>query len=152
MITGAALGGGRYDNLLADVGGNPMPAAGFSMGDLVVTLLIEKYGLMPKDFKVNPAAVLVTVFDEERQLESLKLAARLRSVGLNVVLYPEVAKLGKQFKYADRIGARVTLVVGPDEAETGQVTVKNLMNGEQVVVAQDAAVDVIHKILASSLP
>ena len=57
-----------------------------------------------------------------------------------------------QFKYADRIGARVTLVVGPDEAETDQVTVKNLMNGEQVVVAQDAAVDVIHKILASSLP
>jgi histidyl-tRNA synthetase len=119
------------------------------MGDVVVTLLLEKYGLLPDDLDVNPAPVLVTVFDEGRQLASLGLAAKLRKAGLKVVLYPEAAKLGKQFKYADRIGARVTLVVGPDEAENGQVTVKNLMSGEQVVVADDAVVDVIKSILAS---
>ena len=149
-IRRSILGGGRYDNLLSDVGGDSLPAVGFAMGDVVVTLLLEKYGLLPKDLDVNPAPVLVTVFDEERQLASLGLAAKLRSAGLKVVVYPEAAKLGKQFKYADRIGAKVTLVIGPDEAENGQVTIKNLIDGEQVLVKNDAAVDVIRGILAGS--
>lgn len=150
-IKRSILGGGRYDNLTADVGGDQIPAVGFAMGDVVITLILEKYGLLPDDLDVNPAPVLVTVFDEERQLASMALAARLRKAGLKVVLYPEAAKLGKQFKYADRIGARVTLVLGPEEAEKGQVAVKNLLSGEQTVVPQEAAVDVIRGILASEL-
>jgi histidyl-tRNA synthetase len=110
--------------------------------------LLEKYGLLPNDLDINPAPVLVTVFDDERQLDSLRLAAKLREADLNVVVYPEAAKLGKQFKYADRIGAKVTLVLGPDEAEKGQVTVKNLRNGEQALVSQEAVVAAIRAILA----
>ena len=147
-IRRSILGGGRYDNLLSDVGGDSLPAVGFAMGDVVVTLLLEKYGLLPKDLDINPAPVLVTVFDEERQLASLGLAAKLREAGLNVVVYPEAAKLGKQFKYADRIGAKITLVLGPDEAENGQVAVKNLMSGEQVIVGEEAVIDLIRGILA----
>ena len=150
QIRRSILGGGRYDNLLSDVGGEPLPATGFAMGDVVITLLLEKYGLLPKNLDVNPAPVLVTVFDEERQMASLALATQLRRAGLKVVVYPEAIKLGKQFKYADRIGARVTLVLGPDEAEKGQVAVKNLVSGEQTVVSQEAAADVIRGILASS--
>jgi histidyl-tRNA synthetase len=142
-IKRSILGGGRYDNLTRDVGGDPIPGVGFAMGDVVITLLLEKYGLLPKDLNVNPAPVLVTVFDEQRLLESFKLASELRRAGLNVVCYPEAAKLPKQFKYADRIGAKVTLVLGPDEAAKGQVTVKNLSNGEQVLVPQNEAVTVI---------
>ncbi len=147
-IRRSILGGGRYDNLLSDVGGDSLPAVGFAMGDVVVTLLLEKYELLPENINVNPAPVLLTVFDEQRQLASLKLATQLRAAGLKVVVYPEAVKLGKQFKYADRIGARVTLVLGPDEAEKGQVAVKNLLSGEQVTVGQDAVVDVIRGILA----
>jgi histidyl-tRNA synthetase len=147
-IRRSILGGGRYDNLLAAVGGDPLPAVGFAMGDVVITLLLEKYGLLPNDLDINPAPVLVTVFDDERQLDSLRLAAKLREADLNVVVYPEAAKLGKQFKYADRIGAKVTLVLGPDEAENGQVTVKNLRNGEQALVSQEAVVAAIRAILA----
>ena len=150
QIRRSILGGGRYDNLLSDVGGEPLPATGFAMGDVVITLLLEKYGLLPKNLDVNPAPVLVTVFDEERQMASLALATRLRRAGLKVVVYPEAIKLGKQFKYADRIGARFTLVLGPDEAEKGQVAVKNLVSGEQTTVPQEAAADVIRGILASS--
>jgi histidyl-tRNA synthetase len=146
-IKRSILGGGRYDNLTRDVGGDPIPGVGFAMGDLVITLLLEKYGLLPKELRVNPAPVLVTVFDEQRLLDSFKLASELRGAGLNVVCYPEAAKLPKQFKYADRIGARVTLVLGPDEAANGQVTVKNLSNGEQVLVPQNEAVTVIRKII-----
>jgi histidyl-tRNA synthetase len=148
-IRRSILGGGRYDNLLSDVGGESLPAVGFAMGDVVITLLLEKYGLLPGDLDVNPAPVLVTIFDEERQLASLRLATKLREAGLNVVVYPEATKLGKQFKYADRIGAKVTLVLGPDEAGKGQVAVKNLGSGEQNVVPQEAVLDVIRGILAN---
>ncbi|MGB8981728.1 MAG: histidine--tRNA ligase, partial [Anaerolineales bacterium] len=146
-IKRSIFGGGRYDNLTRDVGGDPIPGTGFAMGDVVIALILEKYGLLPKDLNINPAPVFVTVFDEDRMLESLKLAAELRRAGLNVVCYPEAVKLQKQFKYADRIGAKVTLVLGPDEVAKGQVAVKNLASGEQVSVAREALVEQIRRII-----
>lgn len=146
-IKRSILGGGRYDNLTRDVGGDPIPGVGWAMGDVVIGLILEKYGLLPKDLSVNPAPVLVTVFDEERLLESFKLASELRRAGLKVVCYPEAIKLQKQFKYADRMGAKITLVLGPDEVEKDQVAVKNLTNGQQVTVARDAVYDTVRGIL-----
>jgi histidyl-tRNA synthetase len=146
-IKRSILGGGRYDNLTRDVGGDPIPGVGFAMGDVVITLILEKYGLLPRDLNINPAPVFVTVFDEGRLLDSFKLASELRRAGLNVVCYPEAVKLQKQFKYADRIGAKVTLVLGPDEVEKGQVAVKNLLNGEQVSVAREELTVEIRKII-----
>ena len=146
-IKRSILGGGRYDNLTRDVGGDPIPGVGFAMGDVVIGLTLEKYGLLPQELNVNPAPVLVTVFDDECLLESFKLASELRRAGLNVVCYPEAAKLQKQFKYADRIGAKVTLVLGPDEVENRQVAVKNLLNGEQVTVARAMLADAVRRVL-----
>ena len=148
-IKRSILGGGRYDNLTRDVGGDPIPGVGFAMGDVVITLILEKYGLLPKNLNTNPAPVFVTVFDQERLLASFKLASELRRAGLNVVCYPEATKLQKQFKYADRIGAKATLVLGPDEMERGQVAVKNLINGEQVSVARDDLIATLKGILNS---
>ena len=146
-IKRSILGGGRYDNLTRDVGGDPIPGTGFAMGDVVISLILEKYGLLPKDLSINPAPVLVTVFNEDCLLESFKLASELRRAGINVVCYPEAARLQKQFKYADRIGAKVTLVMGPDEVEKGRVAVKNLINGEQVAVTRDSLVETVKGIL-----
>ena len=146
-IKRSILGGGRYDNLTRDVGGDPIPGVGFAMGDVVIGLILEKDGLLPKDLATNPAPVLVTVFNDECLLESFKLASELRRAGLNVVCYPEAVKLPKQFKYADRIGAKVTLVMGPDEVEKGQVAVKNLINGEQISVPRETLLDTVNGIL-----
>jgi histidyl-tRNA synthetase len=146
-IKRSILGGGRYDNLTRDVGGDPIPGVGFAMGDVVIGLILEKYDLLPKDLDVNPAPVLVTVFNEDCLLESFKLASELRRAGINVVCYPEAAKLQKQFKYADRIGARVTLVMGPDEVEKGRVAIKNLTNGEQVSVSRETLVETVRGML-----
>jgi histidyl-tRNA synthetase len=146
-IKRSILGGGRYDNLTRDVGGEPIPGVGFAMGDVVIGLILEKYGLLPKDLVINPAPVLVTVFNEDCLLESFKLASEMRRAGLNVVCYPEAVKLPKQFKYADRIGAKVTLVLGPEEMEKGRVAVKNLRNGEQVSVQRQALIDSVKSIL-----
>lgn len=133
----AIFGGGRYDNLLADVGGQPISGVGFAMGDVVIGIILQEAGLLP-EFEPSPAQVLVTVFDEDLWLESYKLAAELRDAGLKVMVFPEPAKLPKQFKFADKMKMKIAVTVGPDEAENGQAAVKNLSNGEQVVVKREA--------------
>jgi histidyl-tRNA synthetase len=133
----AVLGGGRYDNLVSDVGGDPLPAVGFAMGDLVISLVLKKFGTLPADLAASPAKVLVTVFDAAGFPASFQLAARLRQQGVNAAVYPEAAKLGKQFKYGDRMGMHYALVLGPDEVAQGLVTLKDLRTGEQKTVRQD---------------
>jgi len=142
----AIFGGGRYDNLLADVGGRPLSGVGFAMGDVVIGIILQEWGLVP-EFQPSPAQVLVTVFDESLLLESYKLGAELRNTGLEVMVFPEPTKLQKQFKYADKMKMRVAVTVGPDETEKGLVAVKNLASGEQVIVKREAAADEVRKIL-----
>lgn len=148
-IKRSVAGGGRYDNLLADVGGDPLPGTGYAMGDVVTTLLLEETGHLPDGLDVSPAPVLVTIFDEDMLLASYKLAADLRREGLNIACYPVPAKLGKQFKYADRIGAKLALVLGPDEKSQGQVAIKNLADRDQFTMPQSEAAEKIRQILAN---
>ncbi len=142
----AIFGGGRYDNLLSDVGGESLPAVGFAMGDVVIGLLLKEAGLVPP-YVPAPAPVLVTVFDESRLLDSYSLVSAVRQAGLNAMVYPEPAKLPKQFKFADKLGIKVVLVVGPDEAAAGQVTIKNLLDGSQQAVARTEVVPAVRRIL-----
>lgn len=125
----AILGGGHYADLVADVGGKPTPGVGFAMGDVVVMLVLEKYGLLPSE-AIDPNALFMTVFDETTLAASLKLAAELREAGYQVVM-SEVDRLGKQFRFADRIGVRRVIVLGPNEIELEKVVVKDLKSGEQ---------------------
>lgn len=141
------LGGGRYNNLLADVGGDPLSAVGFAMGDVVTGIVLEENGLIP-EFEPSPAPVLVTVFGEEFIAESLALSAELREAGIKVTSYPEVAKIGKQFKFANKMGMKIALVLGADEVESGQVAVKNLISGEQVKVTRAVVPEKIQEMLA----
>jgi histidyl-tRNA synthetase len=142
----ALLGGGRYDNLLADVGGNPLSGVGFAMGDVVAGIILQEAGLLP-EFAQTPASVLVTVFDESLLLKSYALASELRGAGMNVMVFPEVAKLPKQFKFADKMKMKVALVLGPDEDTKGQVVVKNLSNGEQSSVERESLIQTIQQLV-----
>jgi histidyl-tRNA synthetase len=142
----AIFGGGRYDNLLADVGGQPLSGVGFAMGDVVIGIILQELGLAPP-FEPSPARVLVTVFDETLWLEAYKLSAELRRAGLKVMVFPEPARLPKQFKFADKMKMKVAVTIGPEEAEKGLVAVKNLSNGEQIIVRRDVVVDAIRNIL-----
>jgi len=145
----AILGGGRYDNLLRDVGGDPLSGVGFAMGDVVVGIILQEKGLIPV-FVPTPAPVLVTIFDESLWLNSYALAANLRSAGIKVTMYPEPAKLPKQFKYGDRMGMQVVIVIGPDEAAADKVTVKNLKNGTQETVDRADVLKAVQKSLESA--
>ncbi len=126
----AILGGGHYDNLVSDVGGDPLPGVGFAMGDVMVTLILKKYGCLP-ELSLSPAKVLVTVFSDELMETSFKVANDLRQQGIPAVCFTEVIKLPRQFKYADRIGTRFVIVIGPDELTAGTATLKDLSRSEQ---------------------
>lgn len=145
----AILGGGRYDNLVGDVGGEALPGVGFAMGDVVMTLVLEKFGLLPENADRSPAPVLVTIFDENSLVAAYALSAELRAQGLKVATFPEPARLGKQFKFADRMGMRVAVVLGPDEIRNGQVAVKDLRTGDQVNVPRSEAARRIAELLES---
>ena len=144
----AILGGGRYDNLVADVGGLPLPGVGFAMGDVVMALVLEDAGVIPENLGYKPQ-VVVTVFDDETLSASMAAAEEIRKAGLKVVLYPEADKLGKQFKYADRLDIPVAVVFGPDEIKNGQAAVKNLKTREQVSVARTDMLAQVEKFLPS---
>jgi histidyl-tRNA synthetase len=142
------LGGGRYDNLLADVGGEPLAGVGFAMGDVVIGIVLKELGLIPS-LPTSPASVLVTVFSPDLLPASYTLATDLRRAGLNAICYPEPAKLPKQFKFADRMGMRAVLVLGPDEAATGKVTLKNLSSGTQETISRSDVIESAKRILES---
>lgn len=143
----AILGGGRYDNLLSDVGGEPLPGVGFAMGDVVIGLVLEKYGKLPR-LHVSPTHVLVTVFDASLAAEARRLSCELRQAGLNVELYPEAARLNRQLKYADQHAIPFAIIIGPDEAAAGQVTLRDMRANQQQTVARN---DVV-AMLAQALP
>jgi histidyl-tRNA synthetase len=144
----AILGGGRYNNLVGDVGGQPVGGLGFAMGDVVIKLVLQKFGCLP-DFKMQPANVMVTVFDETTADASFGLGVKLREGGIAATSYPEIAKLPKQFKYADRVGIRWILVIGPDELAQGNVTVKDLKDGSQSVMPVEEVVEFLKTLMTA---
>lgn len=145
----AILGGGRYDNLVGDVGGEPVGGVGFAMGDVMIGIVLEKYGCLP-NINTYPGQILVTVFDDERLSLAFEIGAELRKDNLRVVIYPESAKLPKQFKYADKIGARLAIVIGPDEQANEQVTIKDLRLRTQRTVSRSGLVWVVREMLAQN--
>ncbi len=140
------LGGGHYDNLVGDVGGDPLPGVGFAMGDVMASLVMQKYGVIP-GFERCPAQVLVTIFDSSLLPSSFALASRLRQAGIKTLVYPDPVKLQKQLKYADRVGVRFVIIVGPDEAAEGKATVKDLIRHTQSTVLQNEVPAIIQEML-----
>jgi histidyl-tRNA synthetase len=135
----AILGGGRYDNLVADVGGDPLPGVGFAMGDVVVSLVLEKYGKLPAP-RPSPTTVLVTVFAAELAGASVRVATALRRAGIAAELYPGVAKMAKQIRYADQQRVPFAVVIGPEEAAQGLVALKELSSGAQERLGLEEAI------------
>jgi histidyl-tRNA synthetase len=117
------------------------------MGDLVISLVLKKFGALPPDLSASPAKVLVTVFDKSTIAGSFEIAARLREAGINTAVYPEPARLSAQFKSGDRMGFKIGIILGPDEQAQGTATIKDLRTGEQKLAAQAGLVDIIRQLL-----
>lgn len=136
----AIFGGGRYDNLVADVGGDRITGVGFAMGDVIIELLLDRAGKRP-GLPTSPSRVLVTLFDAGLYPQTLALAARLREAGINAEQFLEPDRLGKQIRYADRVGIPYVAILGPDELATGRVVIKELATGEQEVCSVEGAIE-----------
>ena len=137
----AICGGGRYDNLLKELGGVDLPALGFGMGDVVLGELLKDRGLAPGDGV--GLDVFVAFISKEDVPHVLALAHQMRDQGLRVeyVLGPQA--LGKQLKLADARQAALAVVVGPDERARGQVVLRDLRTGTQETVSQTTLIDAI---------
>jgi histidyl-tRNA synthetase len=131
----ALLGGGRYDNLVADVGGGKVPGVGFALGDVVLELILKKFGKGPKG-RIAPADVLVTMFSAQEAKAALRIARSLRSSGIAAEWYPAPDRLPKQLKYADALGIPLAVIVGPDEIREGKATLKDLSRRAQITVEE----------------
>jgi histidyl-tRNA synthetase len=138
-FAGSLAGGGRYDGLVGMFGKEQIPACGFSIGLERILVVMEERGMFPKELNDNSADVLVTVWNDDSIVESLKLAGELRKENLRVLVYPEADKLGKQFKYAAQINAPFVCVLGESELAENKVTLKNMQTGEQETIERKEA-------------
>ena len=122
-------GGGRYDDLVQLMGGTSVPAIGFAVGIERVLLALEAGG---KKEEAAPArTVYVAVVSSAEIPSALALAEDLRRDGVAAFATLEERPIGRQMKLASSMGARFTLILGPDEVKEGTVTVKDMQNGEQ---------------------
>jgi len=137
----AICGGGRYDNLLRELGGVDLPALGFGMGDVVLGELLREKGLAP----VEGAGihVFLAFISKDDLPHVLSLAHVLRDRGLRVEYPLNPQAVGKQLKLADARKARLAVVVGPDERSRGEVILRDLASGAQESVAQSALMETI---------
>jgi histidyl-tRNA synthetase len=125
----AICGGGRYDNLLAALGGVDLPALGFGMGDVVLTELLRDRGLAPA--AAGSVDVFLAAIGGDDLPSMLGLAHELRDADLRVEYALAPQAVGKQLKLADSRGARVAIVIGPDDRARGEVMLKDLRANTQ---------------------
>jgi histidyl-tRNA synthetase len=125
----AICGGGRYDDLLRNIGSVSLPAVGFGMGDVVLSELLAERQLLPER-RPRVDYYLIAVTDAERPV-LLRVAGALRQRGASVMYGLKPANVGKQFKDADARGAREVLVFGPEELAAGQVVQRTMGSGEE---------------------
>lgn len=142
---GSLGGGGRYDNLIKQLGGQDTPAVGIAFGFDRMVEAAAQLQLIPQNDQL--VSLLVTVFDESSVSTSLSLAAKLRISGLTAEVFPSIDKLDKQLKYADKKAIPYVVIQGPDEAKRGVVQLKNMQTKEQLELTPD---EIIDKLTASS--
>ena len=141
QLAGSIAAGGRYDGLVGIFLGRRIPAVGFSLGLERLEVVLEALGLQPSIEDTAPQ-VMVARFGDDLAA-TMGLASFLREAGLRVDVFPDSARLGKQFKAAQQRGIRFVALMGPDELAEGLVSIKDLSSGEQQRVTREDAVAAI---------
>lgn len=140
---GTVCGGGRYDNLVEEVGGPPIPGVGFGLGKERLLMLMEANGVeIPKP---SDCDVFIATMGEAAKLYGQKLLFNLRRNGIKCQIDDLQRNFKGQFKYADRLGAKYAVVIGDNELETGVATLKDMEKGEQSEVKFDDLIDELKK-------
>ena len=136
-------GGGRYDGLVAQMGGSPVPALGFAMGIERLMLVLQNQGF---EFPAGEGTDLCIVpLGAAASLKAAELCSALRTEGFSVQTDICGRGLKAQMKYADKAGAAFTLVIGDNELETGKAALRDMKSGEQSEVALSELSSALYK-------
>lgn len=130
---GSVSGGGRYDNLTGVFGLDGVSGVGFSFGVDRLYDVMDELGLFPEE-NLERTQVLITYFDQKGFAYGLKILNGLRVAGIAAELYPDQAKIKKQFTYADKKQIPYVVILGDNEMEAGKVSVKELSSGQQEIL------------------
>lgn len=127
---GSICGGGRYDNLTGVFGKEGLSGVGISFGADRIYDVLEMLNLFPEASESNTQVLIANMEDTEAS-SYFQFSTQLRAQGVSCEMYPEAAKLKKQFKYADANNIPYVLLQGEEEKQNGHVTLKNMMSGKQ---------------------
>ena len=132
---GTVCGGGRYDGLIEELGGKHMPSLGFAMGLERLLMVMDAQGIaIPDDDK---CALYIATMGDDAKVKAFELLRRVRECGLIAETDVVGRGLRAQMKYADKIGAKYSLVLGDNELSDNKAKVKNMETGEQTELALD---------------
>lgn len=142
---GSVCSGGRYDDLASYYTDTKLPGVGISIGlTRLFSKLREIPGLINTD-RQTPATVVVVPINAEQTQYALEVAAKLRTGGINTLLYTEPDKLPKKLRYADRMGFPYVAIIGDKEVEARNVSLKDMAAGTTNEIALDTLVKVIKR-------
>ncbi len=132
---GTVCGGGRYDGLIEELGGQHLPSLGYAMGLERLLMVMENQGIeIPAP---EPCALYIAGLGDKAQVKAFELIGAVRSCGLSAETDVVGRGLRAQMKYADKIGARFSMVIGDNELDENKAKVKNMINGEQTELTLD---------------
>ncbi|MBD3310308.1 histidine--tRNA ligase [Candidatus Woesearchaeota archaeon] len=135
----AVAGGGRYENLVEDFGGERLAGIGFGMGDVVLELFLKNIGQLP-EYQKDVDALVIAV-DDSCYLSCIETAQAMRMEGLNIEIDLLGRKVGKQFEYADKHSVPYVIVIGPEEAAKKKVKLKDMDTGKEEILTVDQAME-----------
>ena len=130
---GTICGGGRYDGLIEQLGGPATPALGFGMGLERLLLTLHNQGAEPLN-KPDPCYLYIVPMGELAADKAMQLTSMLRREGISAQTDVMGRSLRAQMKFADKLGARFTMVIGDNELENGEAVLKNMKTGEKITM------------------
>ncbi|MGG5576943.1 histidine--tRNA ligase [Myroides sp. C15-4] len=131
---GSIGGGGRYDDLTGIFGLKDMSGVGISFGLDRIYLVMEELNLFPATVTVSSRVMFLNLGRDEMSY-AMQAVAQLRDAGIKTEIYPDAAKMGKQFQFADKKGIPFAVLAGSEEMQQQKYTVKDLASGEQQTVS-----------------
>ncbi len=139
---GSICGGGRYDDLTGIFGMPDTSGVGISFGADRIYDVMTGLNLFPEEVDFSTKVLFVNLGEQER-MAAMRIMRTLRDSGIATEIYPEPAKMKKQMEYANRRSIPYVVIIGSNELQNGQATVKNMRTGEQSAVAFDAIRDML---------
>jgi len=141
---GTVCGGGRYDGLVEELGGQHTPSLGFAMGIERLMLLMEAQGCeFPEAEKPD---LFIVALGEKAMLKAVEIAKDMREEGFSALLDLNQRSVRAQMKYADKLGAKFNVVIGDNEVEAKTAKLKNMQTGEETEINIDTFVSGFYSI------